>query len=89
MAVHHFLGSLKRRDLAGTLECPDEVVHHELSIGHCEVLRPMDGLQIIVEVVGSLGEIGQILVRKVDHPCAHVFLRQFDEIGPDPIPHAS
>ena len=88
MAVHHFFGDFKLRQFPGSLERADKVLHHERAVGHREVLRPMNRFDVIVKVVGPFRQIGQILVRKVDHPFAHILPRQFDEKSSDPISHA-
>ena len=67
----------------------DHVGHHHPPVQRREILRPADRLDIIVEMVGPFREIGEVLVRQVDEPFAHVLLRQLDEEAADRVADAA
>jgi hypothetical protein len=43
------------------------------------LLRPMHRVDVVLEVLCPLGQVSEVLVRQVDHPVAHIVLRQLDE----------
>src|SRR2546430_5251964 len=49
MAVHHFFDDFKLKQFPGSLERADKVLHHERTVGHREVLRPMNRFDVIVK----------------------------------------
>src|SRR5262249_62190918 len=63
--------------------------HHELAVEARVVLRPRDCLDVVVEVLRSLGQIREILVGQVDEPAPHVLLRELDEVASDAVADAT
>src|SRR5579883_2141974 len=89
MAAHHFYIGLEHRDLSRTLDRCDQVAHHQIAIGQGVVLRPVHRADVVLEVLRALRQVGEILVRQIDHPLTHVVLRQLDEKRAEAIAHAS
>src|SRR5260370_10281161 len=67
----------------------DDVCHHQLAIRESKVLRPLHCKAVVVEVLGALGQVGQVLIGKIDHPLAHVFLGKLNERRADAVAHAT
>src|SRR5580658_9942901 len=65
------------------------ILHHDFAILPCKVLRPLDRLDVVVEVFGAFWEVSKILIGKVNHPGPHILLRKFYEVRADRIPHAA
>jgi hypothetical protein len=79
MAAHHFHIGFERRDFSRVLHRRDHVAHHQLAVGERIVLRPVDRADVVLKVLRALRQVREVLVRQVDHPLAHVVLRQLDE----------
>jgi hypothetical protein len=79
VAVH----SLRRRD-DGTTERRrdglDRAREHHVAVGPGVLLRPADGLQVVVEVGRPLGEVGEVAIREVHEPALHLAAGQLDEV---------
>lgn len=67
----------------------DQVLHHDFAVDARELLGPADRLDVVIVVLGAFFEVGQVLVRQVDHVAPHVLPRQLDEMGADRIAHAA
>ncbi len=67
----------------------NHIAHHRPTVQRRKVLRPIDRFDIIVEMVGPFREIGQILIRQVDEPFAHIFLGKRNEECADGIANAA
>ena len=86
MAVHRFAFGLERLgDLAA--QRVEHMRHHHAPVKRRKVLRPFDRFDIIVEMVRPFREIGEVLIRQVDMPLAHVLLGQFNEKRADRVTH--
>src|SRR5256884_6682975 len=57
----------------------DDLVHHQVAVRARKVLRPFDGLDVIVKMLGAFRKIGEILVRQVAEELLHVLASQLDE----------
>ena len=64
-------------------------IHHRLAVGHCVVLRPAHGLDVVVEVPRAFGEVRQVPVRQQQAAALRVALGQLDEIGADGVADAA
>jgi hypothetical protein len=73
----------------GALYGRDHIAHHQIAVDQRVILRPVHCADIVLEVLCALRQVGEVLVRQVDHPLAHVLLRQFDEEGSEAIAHAA
>jgi len=71
-----------------SIESPRRLAEHDLPVCHREILRPPDRLNVIIEVVGALWQVGKIGIWQIDEPPAHVFFGPLDEIGPNRVPDA-
>src|SRR3954470_6749832 len=87
MAVHRSAGDLERRQVAP--QRVEDDVHHLRAVGGGVVLRPIDGLHVIVEVSGALGEVREIRVRQMNVVALKIFLRELDEVAADRVADAA
>src|SRR6266581_2520882 len=53
----------ERPHFAGSANGADDLLHHQVTIEACKILRPFHRFDVIVEVLGAFREIGEILVR--------------------------
>src|SRR5262245_57388049 len=89
MTIHHDISCRERRQFIGLSHGPKQVFHQESAISHGEVLRPMDRLHIVIEVVRTLWQVRQIFIRQIDEMLPHIFFGQSDKVTSDPIPYAA
>src|SRR5437867_1514667 len=89
MAINYLRRRFERRDLAGSLNCPQNCIHHQLPIPSCVVLCPSDGLDIVVKVFRVFRKVCEILIRQVDKELLHVALGEFNEVCANAISNAS
>src|SRR6266567_5698322 len=59
----------------------EDLVHHQVAVRARKVLRPFDGLDVIVKMLGAFRKIGEILVRQVAEELLHVLASQLDEVA--------
>src|SRR5258708_18092527 len=72
VTTHHFHIGFERRDFFRALERRDHVSHHKLAVGQRVVLRPVHRADVVLEVLRALRQVGEVLIRQVDHPPADV-----------------
>jgi hypothetical protein len=81
VAIDRFDFRAEGRHLARTAHGRNHLLHHEIAVATRIVLSPLDRLHIIAEVIGVLGEIGQIDIRKIDKVLPHIFSGQVDKVN--------
>src|SRR5512134_4038157 len=64
-------------------------LHHFLAVGARVVLRPADRLDVVVEVLRVLREVGEVRVGQANIVPLRILLRQLDEVGPDRVADAA
>ncbi len=68
---------LKRGNQFRITNGANDALHHQIAIGPRVILRPFDRFKIILEVIGVLRKIRQVLIRQVHEELLHVLLGQF------------
>src|ERR1051326_296294 len=79
MATYDFHTGLERGNFSRALYRRDHIPHHQIAVRQGVVLRPVHRADVVLEVLRALWQVGKILVRQVDHPLAHILLRQLNE----------
>ena len=67
----------------------DDVLHHDLAIPACILLRPVHGFDIVVEVLSVLRKIRQIRIRQIDEESLHILASQFNEVAAHAVTHSA
>ena len=62
---------------------------HELAVDARVLLRPLDRLDVVVEELGALAQIGEVAVGQVDLLALHLAPRELDEVRADPVAGAA
>src|SRR5581483_12475648 len=86
MAAYNFHIGLERRDFSRLAGCGDDVADHQVTVRKRVVLSPVHRANIVLEVLRALRQVREILVWQVDHPLAHIILRQLDEKRAEAVP---
>ena len=88
VAVHRFGLRLERlgNDLAHRFH---HMPHHDLAVDARVTLRPVHREHVVGVVLAAFRQIRQVLVRQIDHPAAHLLLRQGDEVRADGVADAA
>jgi hypothetical protein len=60
-----------------------------VTIPLCVLLCPANSLEVVIEVLGVLREVGQIHVRKIDEKALHITTRQLDKVAAHSVAHAT
>lgn len=66
-----------------------DMCHHDGTISHRESLRPVHGLHVVTEMLGTLGQVSQVLIRQVDVPLPHIVLGQLNKVATDAVTHTT
>src|SRR5688572_27352850 len=77
VTVHRNVTERKRTNFA--TQYLENVLHHRATILRRVVLRPLHGLDVVVEVLRSLDQVSQVAVRQVDGVATHILTRELDE----------
>jgi hypothetical protein len=89
VAVHRHGAGRERRDPRAAARRLEHRAHHQLAVRERIALRPLDRLDVVVEVLAALAQIGEIGVGQVDARALHVLARERDEIAADPVADAA
>ncbi len=81
VAVDGFQLGDERTHFAGIADRVDDLLHHQFAVEACKVLRPFHGFDVVIEVLGALGEICQVLIRQIDEKLLHILARHFNEVA--------
>src|SRR5215467_4695275 len=87
VAVDRLVRRLESRQFAP--QRAEDQIHHLAPVGERVVLRPTDGLDVVVESPGALVEPGQVAVGQMNIPLLHRVARLSDEILADAVAHAA
>src|ERR1700722_94414 len=79
----------ERSNFPATAYGGQDLLHHQLTIPAGEILRPLDGLDVILEMLRAVREIRQVPVGQLDEHPLHLLASDFNEVAAHAIAHTA